>query len=103
MPSINRAEAFGVAMLEAMSAGRPIVCSDIPGSAMPWVNQHGVTGLTVHPGVPRKLAEALRHLLADTELRQRLGRAARERYLQHFTSQDMVGRFCATYDQLLAA
>ncbi|HSI56664.1 MAG TPA: glycosyltransferase [Ideonella sp.] len=103
MPSTTRAEAFGVAMLEAMAAGRPVVCSDIAGSALPWVNQHGVTGYTVHPGAPRPLAEAIKHALADTDQLHRLGAAARERYLQHFTASTMIERFTAMYRQLLAA
>lgn len=103
MPSVTRAEAFGVSLLEAMSAGRPLVTSRIPGSALDWVNQDGVTGLTCPAGSAPALAEALRSLLEDPALQRRLGEASRQRYLQHFTSQAMVERFTTLYEELLAA
>ena len=49
MSSTVRAEAYGVAMLEAMMMGKPAVASDIAGSGVPWVNRHGETGLNVPP------------------------------------------------------
>lgn len=101
MPSLTRAEAFGVAQLEAMSAGRPVVCSAVKGSGLSWVNLDGVTGLTVRPSSPEELAAALLRLLGDPALRLRLGNAARLRYLEHFTAQTMVDRVGALYRRLV--
>jgi glycosyltransferase involved in cell wall biosynthesis len=103
MPSIERAEAFGVAMLEAMAAGRPVVASDIPGSGVPWINAEGVSGYNVTPGHAPALAAALRHVLADPALARRLGEGARQRYLQHFTAKAMTARVIDLYRRLLAA
>lgn len=102
MPSLNRAEAFGVAMLEAMAAARPVVCSDVAGSGLGFVNVDGLTGLTVPPGSAPALADALARVLAEPALAARLGAAARERYLSRFTATAMVEETTALYSRLVA-
>jgi glycosyltransferase involved in cell wall biosynthesis len=97
MPSTTRAEAFGIAMVEAMSAGKPIVATDIAGSGVPWVNLDGLTGLNVMPGSPSALANALRRLLVDPSLGVRLGEAGRQRYLTEFTAGAMTRRVVDLY------
>jgi glycosyltransferase involved in cell wall biosynthesis len=101
MPSTVRAEAYGVAMLEAMVMAKPIVATDIPGSAVPWVNQHGRTGLNVAVGDSTALAAALNTLLADPATCADLGGQARRRYLDHFTAALMTQRTLALYQRLL--
>ena len=44
LPSITKAEAFGLVMVEAQSYGIPSVCFDIPGSGVSFVNKHKITG-----------------------------------------------------------
>ena len=101
MPSTVRAEAYGVAMLEAMVMGKPIVATDIPGSGVPWVNQQGRTGLNVPVGDAAALADALRGLLADPDLRQRFGAAARQRYEDEFRAELMSRRSIDLYRRVL--
>lgn len=101
LPSIVRAEAFGVVLLEAMALGRPLVTTDIAGSGVPWVNRHGETGLTVPVGDARALASALEAVLADPTLAQRLGRGARARFEQCFTADVMVDSMLQLYRRLL--
>jgi glycosyltransferase involved in cell wall biosynthesis len=103
MPSTNRAEAYGVAALEAMARGLPVVASAIPGSGLGWLLQDGITGLQVPPGEPRALAQALRSLLDDGALRERLGRAGRARWAAYFTAETMADETVALYHRLLAA
>jgi rhamnosyl/mannosyltransferase len=103
LPSTARAEAYGVAMVEAMAAGRPVVASDLAGSGMPWVNVDGQTGFNVPVRQPVALAAALIRLLENDELRQRLGNAARERYLRVFSADLMTQRTLALYSKLLAS
>ena len=80
LPSVARAEAFGLVLAEAMAFGRPLICSRLPGSGMTVVNEEGVTGLAFAPGDAAGLAGAVRRLMADADLRERLGRAGRERF-----------------------
>jgi rhamnosyl/mannosyltransferase len=99
MPSTVRAEAYGVAMVEAMVMGKPIVASDIAGSGVPWVNTG--TGINLPVGQPGPLATTLRQLMDDTALRKRLGAAARQRYLQEFNAELMTRRAIDLYRRLL--
>jgi len=101
LPSIDRCEAFGIAQLEAMACGKPVVSSDLP-TGMRFVNQHGVTGLRVLPGDPEALAEALQQVLDDAGLRARLGCAARARIEQEFTAERMIARTLEVYREVLA-
>ena len=102
LPSIVRAEAFGVVLLEAMAASLPVVATEIEGSGVPWVNQHGVTGLNVPPAVPEALAEALNTLLSQPRGAAALGGAGRRRFLECFTADLMVERTLCLYRQLSA-
>lgn len=100
LPSVHRAEAFGVALIEAMSFGLPVVTCDIEGSGVPWVNEHEVTGLNVTPNNPIELAEALTKLVTNDSLRGKYAAAARQRYLKEFTEELFVERFNALYENL---
>lgn len=102
MPSTLRSEAYGVAMVEAMALGRPVVASDIAGSGVPWVNQHGRTGLNVPVGDAAALAASLSRLLADEDLRLELGQGARRRYEEEFNAARMTQRVLALYRDLMA-
>ena len=64
-------EPFGIVPLEAMACGRPVVVSAVGGMIDSVV--HGVTGLHVPPQNPERLAEALRLVLSDDQLRHSLG------------------------------
>jgi rhamnosyl/mannosyltransferase len=66
---------------------------------VPFVNQHGLTGLTVPPGDNAALSDALGTLVADEALRMRLGTAARERALADFSIDRMVRDTIAVYDE----
>jgi len=101
LPSVERSEAFGVVMLEAMAYGLPIVATNIPGSGVPWVNQHGVTGVNVPVGDPIALAQACNQILNSEEDRIRFSAGARRRFETEFTEDVFVKRMLATYDRLL--
>ncbi len=99
LPSVTRQEAFGVVQLEAMACGKPVISTSVP-SGVPWVNQHGRTGLVVDPDDVEALREALAYLLVDADARARWGRQARERVLQEFTLERMVELTTALYREI---
>jgi len=78
----SRAEGMPMAILEAMAHGRPVVATRV-GDVADAV-QHGRTGLLVPPGDSQALAEALALLVADPDLRRRLGDAGRRRFAHAF-------------------
>jgi glycosyltransferase involved in cell wall biosynthesis len=78
LPSVTNAETFGIAQLEAMAAGRPIINTSLD-TAVPRVARHGIEAITVPPGNHAQLAEAIETLLRDPERRRRMGHAARLR------------------------
>jgi rhamnosyl/mannosyltransferase len=101
LPSIDRSEAFGIAQLEAMACGKPVVSSDLP-TGVRLVNQAGVTGTLIPPSDPDALVGALNQLLEDDALRAGLGKAARLRVEQEFTAERMIARMLRVYDEALA-
>ena len=103
LPSVERSEAFGVVLLEAMALGTCCLCTDIPGSAPGWVVRHEKTGLVVRPGDEGALAAGLRRLLEDPVLRSRLAQAGRERFVEHFRIQATVPAMCEVYEEATRA
>ena len=77
MPSVTRAEMYGMTQVEAMSYGKPVVSTRIPRSGVSSVNIDGVTGLTVEPGNAADLASALNRLGDDPVLYATLAAGAR--------------------------
>jgi glycosyltransferase involved in cell wall biosynthesis len=101
LPSLDRSEAFGLVLLEAMRAGLPVVASAIPGSGVGSVVQEGRTGLMVPPGDAPALAAALEQL-DDATLRARLGTAGRRRWASDFTREQSARAKRRLYGSVLA-
>lgn len=98
LPS-TQVETFSNAALEAMSMCRPVVLSEI-GGATEMVTD-GVDGFTLDRAqLDSRLAPLLAELHANAELRQRIGRAARERVLREFAQSCMVAGYSALIDEL---
>jgi glycosyltransferase involved in cell wall biosynthesis len=108
LPSVDRtcygrevvvSELLGLAAIEAMASGTPVVASRIGG--VPEVVEHGVTGFLVEPGNIAELRERLAEVLGDRRLAERLGRNARERFLERFTWEACAERCLAAYRELV--
>lgn len=99
LPSVSRLEAFGIAALEAMASGRPVVVSDIPG--VREVVEPGVAGLAAKPYDARDLGERIRELLQDPPRRAAMGEQGRKRVEAEFATPRVVDRLEALYEECL--
>ncbi len=102
LPSTNRAEAFGIVLIEAMACGLPLISTEL-GTGTSFVNQHEETGLVVPPNDPGALAAAINRLLADPTLRQRMSQAALARAQGEFNVTPMAARMYDLYQDVLSA
>ena len=100
LPSLDRSEAFGVVTLEAMATGIPSVVSNLPGVRSVIVP--GETGLLAEPGSIESLASALNWLLGDAVLRDRFGKAARQRAIDEFSKEKAGDRLNNIYKTTLS-
>ena len=97
----SRSESFPLSILEAMLAGRPVVASDV--GSVPEAVLDGETGLLVPPGDAAALADALRRLLDDPELRRRMGERGRTIVRERFTAARMARDYERLYAEVLSA
>jgi glycosyltransferase involved in cell wall biosynthesis len=87
------------ALLEAMSAGKAIITSNL--GSLPELVQHGINGLLVQSGDTRSLANAIVDLSCRKDL-DRMGRQSRELYEKEHTAQQHMSRLLGVFDRLLA-
>ena len=100
LSSVQKTEAFGIVQIEAMSCGRPVVATNIPGSGVSWVNAHGVSGLNVTPGNARELAEAIKRITVNEDVYREYSIRAEKRYRDVFTKERMINDILKTYRKL---
>lgn len=101
LPSLERTEAFGVVLLEAMQRAKPVIASDIPGSGIGWVVMPGETGVLNPPADVPGLAGKLRSM-NEPELRARLGQAGLARFEQNFDIVRVADRLDQVYREVMA-
>ena len=100
LPSIVRSEAFGIVLLEAMACNKPLVSTEL-GTGTSFVNQHKETGLVVPPNNVEALAGAINYLLANPDVREKYGKAARQRVEKYFNKEKMIEDVIRTYQEAL--
>lgn len=76
-------EPFGITPVEAMACGTPVIGTNVGG--IKYTVEDGKTGYLVPPNDPDALAERMQRLMADAELRERMGQAGIARANEHFT------------------
>ena len=89
LPSIVRAEAFGIVLAEAMACGKPVISTQLQ-TGTSYVNIDGQTGLVVPPRDPAALAAKLDVLMTDGELRRAMGERARLRAAAEFDQSIVI-------------
>jgi glycosyltransferase involved in cell wall biosynthesis len=98
LPSL--AEGISNTILEAMASARPVVATAVGGNGDLVDDPH--TGRLVPAAEPEAMADALAPLVTDAALRRTLGAAGRQRVLDRFSLDAMVGAYQRQYEQLLA-
>jgi rhamnosyl/mannosyltransferase len=101
LPSAVRAEGFGMALLEGMLFGKPLITTRLK-SGVQMVNVDSETGLQVEPHDPVALAAAISRLLSDDAMRAVLGEAGRRRVRDVFSLDAMVRGYRDVYRRVVA-
>lgn len=94
-------ESFGMVALEAMAASKPVIAANHGGLVEILVQ--GVTGLLVLPSDATALAEAIKQLAADDNLRRKMGESGLLRYRSEFTLDRHVDNMSRIYEMILYA
>lgn len=93
-------EPFGITPIEAMACGTPVIGSNVGG--VKFTVKEGETGYLVPPNDPEALADRLKHLLSNPQLRNLFGRQAIRRSQEHFTWQKVTSAVAALYEEVLS-
>lgn len=99
LPSHLRSEAYGMVLVEAAMFGRPMISCEI-GTGTSFVNAHGESGIVVPPEDPEILAQAMRQLLNETALTEKMGLAARARYERLFSGAALGKAYADLYREV---
>jgi rhamnosyl/mannosyltransferase len=99
LPSCAESESFGLVILEAHAAGKPVISTDLP-TGVTFTNLHQNTGLVVPPRDSEALAENIRALLDSAGLRRKYGESGRMRVEREFVKEIMTERFLTLYNAI---
>ena len=91
------AEAFGLALTEALYLGKPVVATRAGG--IPEIVDDGTDGLLVPPADPEALARAIVRLIQDDRLRQQTGFAGRDKVVARFAFEAMIRHYEQVYEE----
>jgi glycosyltransferase involved in cell wall biosynthesis len=99
LPSYNRAEGFGMVLIEAQACSTPVIGTTVGG--IPYAVKNGESGLLVPPKDLKSLAEAIQRLLNDKNLALEMGRVGYERVRRYFTWEKSVKTFLIVIEEIL--
>ena len=97
--ALSESESFGVAIIEAGAAARPVVVSNAGG--LPEVTVDGVTGIVVPKNNPAAAAEAIGRLVLDPELRFRMGLAGRQHVAENYSWTASIQQMISVYESMI--
>jgi glycosyltransferase involved in cell wall biosynthesis len=92
-------EGLSCSIIEAMASGLPVIATNVGGNRE--LVQEDVNGFLVPPHAPNALLERLKSIVADAQLRARLGRASLSRAREEYSLRTMVREYSALYDRMI--
>ena len=92
-------EAFGLTLVEAMAAGKPVIGTRV--GAVPEIIRHDLEGWLVPPDDPAALVEGIVRLLDDPATARRFGRQAQARVCEEFSLNRMAAEVEAVYEEVI--
>ena len=92
-------ESFGVAIIEASAAGRPVIVSNVGG--LPEVTLNNTTGFIVPKESPQAAADALEKLVINAQLRHRMGQAGQQHVTQHYAWDTCIDTMLNLYEKII--
>ncbi|NJD20950.1 MAG: N-acetyl-alpha-D-glucosaminyl L-malate synthase BshA [Gemmatimonadetes bacterium] len=95
----SETESFGLAALEAMACGAPVIASRTGG--LPEVVDHGVSGFLFPPGAVEEMAEAGLEILRDSERHRAFAQAGRQVAVERFSAASVVTMYERLYERVL--
>lgn len=102
LPSTHRSEAFGIALLEGMACGLPLITTEL-GTGTSFVNIHNRTGLVVPPCDSEALRQAINHVLNNKHVRLKFAQEAKGRVRREFSKEKMAQSIKNLYYRVLEA
>lgn len=99
LPSIER-EGLGIALIEAMAVGLPVIGSDLGG--IREVIENGLNGLLVPPGDQNALAQAIIWMIEHPEERRAMGLKGKEKWAKEFTTAGMIEKLSRLYEETIS-
>ncbi len=88
LPSINKSEAFGIVLLEAMACGKPLISTEI-GTGTSFINQDGITGFVIETRNSKILSEKINEILVHKELKEKFTQNSLRR-AQEFSKEKFI-------------
>lgn len=99
LPSVSKGEAFAIVQIEAMAFGKPVINTNLP-SGVPEVSPDGISGITVKPKDVHQLAEAIKKLGEDKELREEYGKGAKKLVDEKYGIKRMEAAYRKLFEDL---
>lgn len=92
LPSTDRREAYGIALVEGLSEGKPLISTKI-NSGSSYINKNNVTGFEIKPHSEVELIKVVKKISSSNKLKKRFEKAAKKRFDKFFTQEIMVRKY----------
>lgn len=100
LPSVNRLEAFGIVLLEAMACGKPVICTNLAGVRDKVIDHNA--GIVVKPKNVRALRDAILKIADNFELCKEFGENGRKAIESTFIHSKIANKVFSVYEEILA-